>query len=640
MWSGWGYGWRGFLHDDRQRAPEFDRDLLRRVFAYGRPYRWALFGVLVTIFIISGLTVVPPLLVRELVDRAIPEADLGLLTLLGAGMVAVPLVNALVGIAQRWMASAAGEGIIFDLRCGLYRHLQSMSLRFFTATKTGELVSRLDNDVVGAQTAITGTFVTIASNLVSVAVVMSVMLRAEWRLTLLAVAALPLFIFPARRVARMLRKVTHRQMQHNARMSSILNETFNVSGALAVKLFGRKKDEAARFSGEAAEVRRLGVRGALIGMWFFAALGLVSAIGTAVVFWFGGYLVIRGGLSLGTVVMFSTLLVQLYGPLSAISNARVEFATSLVSFERVFEVLDLEVEIKSEPGAVDVRSRPGSVEFDRVWFSYHSRQAARLEAVARFGAPDQPDGEEEAAPAVGRPHALQDVSFRIEPGELTALAGPSGAGKTTIGYLVPRLYDIDRGEVRVGGVDVRRADLDSLEEAVGMVTQETFLFHDTIAANLRYAKPDAGWEELEAAARAANIHEFIVSLPEGYETVVGERGYRLSGGEKQRIALARVILKDPRILILDEATAHLDSESEALIQEALERVMRGRTSLVIAHRLSTILSADRILVMDEGRLAERGTHDELLAADGLYARLYRTQFRSQPVPVPAGEGGE
>lgn len=640
MWGGWGHGWRGFLHDDRQRAPEFDRDLLRRVFAYGRPYRWALFGVLVTIFIISGLTVVPPLLVRELVDRAIPRADLGLLTLLGAGMVAVPLVNALVGIAQRWMASAAGEGIIFDLRCGLYRHLQSMSLRFFTATKTGELVSRLDNDVVGAQTAITGTFVTIASNLVSVAVVMSVMLRAEWRLTLLAVAALPLFIFPARRVARMLRNVTHRQMQHNARMSSILNETFNVSGALAVKLFGRKKDEAARFSGEAAEVRRLGVRGALIGMWFFAALGLVGAIGTAVVFWFGGYLVISGGLSLGTVVMFSTLLVQLYGPLSAMSNARVEFATSLVSFERVFEVLDLEVEIKSEPGAVDVCSRPGSVEFDRVWFSYHSRQAARLEAVARFGAPDQPDGEEEAVPAVGRPHALQDVSFRIEPGELTALAGPSGAGKTTIGYLVARLYDIDRGEVRVGGVDVRRADLDSLEEAVGMVTQETFLFHDTIAANLRYAKPDAGWEELEAAARAANIHDFIVSLPEGYETVVGERGYRLSGGEKQRIALARVILKDPRILILDEATAHLDSESEALIQEALERVMRGRTSLVIAHRLSTILSADRILVMDEGRLAERGTHRELLAADGLYARLYRTQFRSQPVPVPAGEANK
>ena len=601
------------------------------MFAYGRPYRWALIGVLVTIFIISGLTVVPPILIRELVDRAIPQADLGLLTLLGAGMIAVPLVNALVGIAQRWMAAAAGEGIIFDLRCGLYRHLQSMSLRFFTATKTGELVSRLDNDVVGAQTAITGTFVTIASNLVSVAVVLSVMLRAEWRLTLLAVAALPLFIFPARRVARMLRAVTHRQMRHNARMSSILNETFNVSGALAVKLFGRKRDEAARFSGEAAEVRRLGVRGALIGMWFFAALGLVSAIGTAVVFWFGGYLVISGGLSLGTVVMFSTLLMQLYGPLSAMSNARVEFATSLVSFERVFEVLDLEVEIVSPPEAADVRSRPGSVEFDGVWFSYYSERTARLETVFRFG---RTDGEEdETAPVAGRAHALQDVSFTIQPGELAALVGPSGAGKTTVGYLVPRLYDIERGAVRVGGVDVREADLDSLEEAVGMVTQETFLFHDTIAANLRYAKPDASREELEAAARAANIHDFAVSLPEGYETVVGERGYRLSGGEKQRIALARVILKDPRILILDEATAHLDSESEALIQEALERVMRGRTSLVIAHRLSTIQSADRILVLDEGRLTEEGAHAELLAADGLYARLYRTQFRSQPAPV-------
>ena len=601
------------------------------MFAYGRPYRWALIGVLVTIFIISGLTVVPPILIRELVDRAIPQADLGLLTLLGAGMIAVPLVNALVGIAQRWMAAAAGEGIIFDLRCGLYRHLQSMSLRFFTATKTGELVSRLDNDVVGAQTAITGTFVTIASNLVSVAVVLSVMLRAEWRLTLLAVAALPLFIFPARRVARMLRAVTHRQMRHNARMSSILNETFNVSGALAVKLFGRKRDEADRFSGEAAEVRRLGVRGALIGMWFFAALGLVSAIGTAVVFWFGGYLVISGGLSLGTVVMFSTLLMQLYGPLSAMSNARVEFATSLVSFERVFEVLDLEVEIVSPPEAVDVRSRPGSVEFDGVWFSYYSERTARLETVFRFG---RTDGEEDdTVPVASRARALQDVSFSIQPGELAALVGPSGAGKTTVGYLVPRLYDIERGAVRVGGVDVREADLDSLEEAVGMVTQETFLFHDTIAANLRYAKPDAAREELEAAARAANIHDFAVSLPEGYETVVGERGYRLSGGEKQRIALARVILKDPRILILDEATAHLDSESEALIQEALERVMRGRTSLVIAHRLSTIQSADRILVLDEGRLTEEGGHAELLAADGLYARLYRTQFRSQPAPV-------
>ena len=605
--------------------------MLRRVFAYGRPYQWLLAGVLATIFVISVLSVVPALLIRELIDSAIPDEDIGKLTLLGGGMIAVPLINAIVGSFQRWMSAKAGEGIIYDLRRGLYTHLQGMSLRFFTGTKTGELVSRLDNDVVGAQTAITGTFVTIASNVVSLVVILFVMLQAEWRLTLLAVAALPLFVIPAKRVARILRRVTQQQMQHNATMGAILNETFNVSGALLVKLFGRGPEEVAKFSTEAAAVRDLGVRRALIGRWFFAALGLVSAVGTAAVFWVGGYLVIRGGLSLGTVVMFSSLLVQLYGPLSAMSNARVEFATSLVSFERVFEVLDLEHDISQAPDAVDLRPMLGEIEFDQVSFSYQSGKRVGLAAAPRY----LPDIEGDVVDQESsRTWALEDVSFKIEPGQLAALVGPSGAGKTTISYLVPRLYDVNKGAVRIDGMDIRNGTLDSIASSIGVVTQESYLFHDTVAANLRYARPDATLQELEVAARAANIHDFIDSLADGYDTVVGERGYRLSGGEKQRLALARVILKDPRILILDEATAHLDSQSEALIQEALERVMQRRTSLVIAHRLSTVLAADVILVLDKGRIVERGTHTELLADDGLYAQLYLTQFRSDSAIAP------
>ena len=632
-------------HDRDQRGPEIDRALLRRVFAYGQPYRMLLAGVLVTILVVSGLTVVPPLLIRDLVDNAIPAADVRRLTLLGGAMVVVPLISVSVGALQRWMSAKAGEGIIYDLRRALYTHLQGMSLRFFTETKTGELVSRLNNDVVGAQTAITGTFVTIVSNVVSVVAILAVMIQAEWRLTLLAVAALPLFVYPARRVGQMLRAITRRQMRHNGVMSTILNETFNVSGALLVKLFGRRNEEMARFSAEARMVRDLGVRSAVVGRWFFAALGLVGAIGTAAVFWVGGYLVIQGTMSLGTVIMFSTLLVQLYGPLSAMSNARVEFATSLVSFERVFEVLDLRQEIVERQDATDLRPVSGTVEFDEVYFRYAQTEAAGLTAIAGSGGPDEPSP---SPPSPTRRWALEDADFRIEAGEVAALVGPSGAGKTTVSYLIPRLYDVSRGSVRIDGVDVRDATTESLERSVGVVTQETFLFHDSIAANLRYAKPDATEEELVTAARAANIHDFVAGLPDGYETVVGERGYRLSGGEKQRIALARVILEDPRILILDEATAHLDSESEALIQEALERVMVGRTSLVIAHRLSTIRAADRILVLDGGRLVEQGTHEVLLEKDGLYARMYRTQFRGKGTgervrlpafETPAGNGG-
>ncbi len=586
--------------------------------------------MLVTIFIISGLGVVPPLLIRRLVDQAIPDKDVSQLTFLGVGMILVPVISALVGVAQRWWSSSVGEGIIFDLRRQLFDHLQRMSLRFFTATKTGELMNRLNSDVVGAQQAITGTFVSITSNVVSVAFILVVMLRADWRLTLLAVAALPLFVIPARRVARVLRRVTQNQMEHEAKMSAILQETFNVSGALLVRLFGRWNEESARFSEQASRVRDYGVRRAMVGRGFFAALGLVAAVGTATVFWVGGYLVINGGMTLGTIVMFSTLLVQLYGPLSAISNSRVEFATSLVSFERVFEVLDLKTDIPEPDHAESLSPVIGRVEFENVSFRYGSDQPEGLEAIKRFSWHGTSEG---AAPGGARPStrewALRALDFVAEPGTLTALVGPSGAGKTTISYLVPRLYDVTEGRITIDGHDVRSVGLQDLANSVGVVTQEAYLFHDTIAANLRYARPDATLEELEEAAKAANIHEMIARLPDRYETVVGERGYRLSGGEKQRVAIARVLLEDPRILILDEATSHLDSHSEALIQEALEKLMLGRTSIVIAHRLSTVRAADQILVLDSGRIVERGSHAELVAAEGLYASLYRTQFEDR-----------
>jgi ATP-binding cassette subfamily B protein len=626
-----GGGWFSYLqYDDTQDRPAIDAALLRRVWAYGRPYRTALVGVLVTVLIVSALGVVPPILTKNIVDVAIPEGDLGLLTWLGVGVIGVPIVNALVGVAQRYLSSWAGEGIIFDLRRELYEHLQRMSLRFFTATKTGELISRLNTDVVGAQQAITGTFVSILSNVVSVVAILVVMIGEDWRLTALAIVAVPLFVLPARRVAKILRRVTEQQMEHNATMSAILEETFNVSGALLVKLFNRSADESRRFSGEGAAVRDLGVRRAMIGRWFFAGLGLVSAAGTAVVWWLGGYLAIQNEVTIGVLVMFGALVIQLYGPLSAISNSRVEFATSLVSFERVFEVLDLETDLPDPVNGVVLDEPHGRVEFDDVWFTYRSDSPEGLEGVKRFrpwGGGGQPADVTVVRGSSAREWALEGLSFVAEPGQLVALVGPSGAGKTTISYLIPRLYDVTRGKVRIDGVDAREISLGSLAEAVGVVTQETYLFHDSIAANLRYARPDASMEELIEACRAANIHEFVESLEHGYDTTVGERGYRLSGGEKQRIAIARVILKDPAILVLDEATSHLDARSEALIQDALERLMKHRTSLVIAHRLSTVRAADQIMVIDEGRLVESGTHEALLAAGGLYADLYETQFR-------------
>ncbi len=600
---------------------------MRRVFEYGRPYRLLLVGVLATIFVISLLSVIPPVLSRQLVDVAIPQGDIQLLTLLGAAMIVVPFANALIGGIQRWLSARAGEGIIFDLRRQLYVHLQGMSLRFFTNTRTGELISRLNSDVVGAQQAVTGTFVSIVSNIVQVAIILVVMLRADWRLTLLAVAALPLFIWPARRVGRALRKVTEQQMEHNATMSSILQETFNVSGALLVKLFNRTGHEVDRFSIEAGEVRDLGVRRAVIGRWFFAALGLVSAVGTAAVFWVGGYMVIQGTITLGVIVMFTGLLVQLYGPLSAISNSRVEFATSLVSFERVFEVIDLPSDIEEVPDAEALRPMRGAIEFDQVWFRYHTEGASGLADAKRPRRPAPMAVPDLAAGA--RRWALQDVSFRVEPGDLVALVGPSGAGKTTVSYLVPRLYDVERGRVLIDGHDVRAVTLGlaGRRDRRGHPGDIPLPRHHRLQPPLRQTgRHPAGTRGGRCRGQHRRVHRLA---PRGVRDAGGGAGLPALGWREAADRHRRVILKDPRILVLDEATSHLDSQSEAKIQEALERVMSGRTSLVIAHRLSTVLAADRILVFDQGRLVEQGNHVELLAAGGLYNRLFETQFLAQ-----------
>jgi ATP-binding cassette subfamily B protein len=647
------YGWWMSMRQGDEK-PQLTRELLLRVLNYAKPYWWHIAGMLVTITLTTGLSLLTPLIFRNMIDVVIPAKDINRLIVLGVALLLIPALTGSINVIQRRLNSTVGEGVIYDLRSTLFTRLQRMSLRFFTNTKSGELMSRLNSDVVGAQNAISNTIVNIVTNLIEAIALLIVMFTLEWRLTLISILILPFFIIAAQRLGNILRDIAREGMESNAQMNAHMNETLNIGGALLVKLFGRINEEEKRFRERAASVRDIGIRRAVIGSTFFVIFGLVSAVGTALVYGLGGYYVITDVFTVGTIVAFGSYLGNLYGTLQGLAGAPVEFTTSMVSFERVFEIIDLPQEITEKENAIELKNVKGKLEFDNVSFNYHIDSSLLLKDVKRYGKMEnvtavfsgandsgnrnnrQQDGSASDSGTVdsasqARDVALENISFIAESGQLIALVGPSGAGKTTTTYLIPRLYDPTSGVIRIDDHDVKDVTLDSLAHAIGMVTQETYLFHDTIRTNLTYAKMDATQSEIESAARAANIHNFIMDLPDGYDTIVGERGYRLSGGEKQRIALARVILKDPRILVLDEATSHLDSESESLIQEALKRVMAGRTSIVIAHRLSTILAADLILVMDKGKIVERGTHDELIAMNGLYAQLYETQFRGEKV---------
>ena len=603
---------------DKLDATKLDRAIMLRVWRFVRAYHAKVYAYLLIIALSSGLAVLPPLVFRRLIDRAIPAGDLGAINFLAGLALLLSLAGAGLSLLGNMVAVQVGEGLIFDLRSALYDHVQRMPIAFFTRTQTGALISRLNNDVVGAQQAVTSTLSTTVASTLSLLFTLGAMLALDFRITAMALLLVPVYLIVARRVGRRVQKLARHQMEMNARMNAIMTERFNVAGALLVKLFGSPQREASEFRGRAGEVRDAGVRRSFLQRSFGASLTSIAAVGTAAVYLFGARAVVQGGFTVGTMVAFAAYLQRLYAPITDLTSTRIDVLSSLVSFERVFEVLDAPLAIEESPRAVALERPRGRVEIDDVWFRYPG--AAGISITSLEEESDVSHGAEASD------WVLRGVSFVAEPGTMTALVGPSGAGKSTLTQLVTRLYDVSHGSVRFDGTDVRSLTLQSLAGAVGVVSQDAHLFHDTIASNLRYARPSATDEDLVRACRAAHIHDLVESLPEGYDTVVGERGYRMSGGEKQRLAIARVLLKSPAVVILDEATAHLDSENESHVQRALSTALDRRTAIVIAHRLSTIRAADQILVVDDGRIVERGSHAELLGDGGLYAELYGTQF--------------
>ena len=572
----------------------------RRVATFFRPYTRDIGLALVSMIFVSGLGLVPPLILKEAIDVAIPQSRGSYLNILVVGMVALPLASGLAGVGQTFLNSRVGQGVMRDLRTRLYAHLQRMGLGFFTRTRSGEIISRVTNDVSGVQDVVSGTFTSIANNLITVVPTLAVMTLLSWQLTLMSLALLPLFVVPTRKVGRIRRALRRQTQERVADISSQVQETLSVSGALLVRSFGQEEQETRRFTARSEALMSVEIRRILVGRWFFMFLGVVSAAAPALIYWYGGHQIIGGTMTLGGIIAFIAYQGRLFGPITSLLNIHVDLASALALFERIFEYLDMEPELVNRPDARPLPPIRGHLAFRDVTFSY----------------------------VPGLP-VLRGVSFEVPPGHMAALVGPSGAGKTSIAHLVPRLYDVDGGAVEIDGHDVRGVTMDSLRSQIGMVTQDIFLLNDTLAANLLYARPDATESEMRAAAEAAQLTDVVAALPDGYETLVGERGFRLSGGEGQRVAIARALLKDPRILILDEATSSLDTHNERLIQRALVPLLRGRTSLVIAHRLSTVLSADLILVVVQGRVVEQGSHDELLALGGAYARLYAEQFAPQ-----------
>ncbi len=600
---------------------QLSRDTRRRVFSFAAPYRRTIIGFVATIVASTFLGLLPPLLIRKVFDVAIADHNNAYLNTLFIVMVVAAVGEAGLSLVERWFSARIGEGLIYDLRSRLFDHVQRMPLSFFTRTQTGTLISRLNNDVIGAQRAFTGTLGTVVGNIITLGGTLIAMLLLEWRLTLIAVVILPVFVLPARRVGRSLQDITREGMNLNASMNNTMTERFNVAGALLVKLFGRHDSEAANFSARAGRVRDIGVKSAIFSRVFLVSLTLVGSIGTALVYWLGARLAINNEISTGTLVALGLYTVRIYLPLTSLSNARIDVMTAFVSFERVFEVLDTPNPITDAPDAGDLVDPSGAVRFDHVSFCYPDPAE---------GTPESLGGNESTASPV---EVLHDINLDIQPGQMVAVVGPSGAGKTTLASLLPRLYDVNDGAITLDGHDVRSVTQRSLRQTIGVVSQDPHLFHESVAANLRYARPDADLDELIVACRAAHIHKVIDALPEGYDTIVGERGYRLSGGEKQRLAIARMLLKNPAIIVLDEATSHLDTDSEAQVQAALATALAGRTSLVIAHRLSTITDADLIVVLDEGRIVESGTHEELRHQGGLYEDLYETLVRADHAPL-------